>query len=369
MSGNKKCDFIDIPGKRISFSDILSSSFLGDNLNSYYQNTLSFIRDWLSGKEVFDLQTSGSTGVPKVITVSRAQMTYSALASAEALNLLPGYSALVCLNTKYIAGIMMMVRSLVTGMKMMIIEPSSNPLETLSASDNFDFTAWVPLQMEKVLDCLPENEVLLNKFKCIIVGGAPVSASLQSKINNITVPVYLTYGMTETLSHIALQKLNGQGANDYFQALDEVKLSLDSRGCLAVKSPVTLNETVVTNDLVELIDGNKFRFLGRVDNVINSGGVKVFSEKVEALVDVAFQILGLRRRFFISGLPNVKLGQQVTLFIEGKTFPEEEKTLLFTTLKNSLSSYETPKEIKFVDTFKETATGKVNRKATAEASL
>ncbi|HYG39693.1 MAG TPA: AMP-binding protein [Cytophagales bacterium] len=366
MSGNKKCDFIDIPGKRISFSNILSSSFLGDNLNTYYQNTLSFIRDWLSGKEVFDLQTSGSTGVPKVITVSRAQLTYSALASAKALNLLPGYSALVCLNTKYIAGIMMMVRSLVTGMKMRIIEPSSNPLETLSASDNFDFTAWVPLQMEKVLDCLPENEVLLNKFKCIIVGGAPVSASLQSKINNITVPVYLTYGMTETLSHIALQKLNGPDADDYFQALDEVELGIDSRGCLTVKSPVTLNETIVTNDLVELLERNRFRFLGRLDNVINSGGVKILPEKIEALLDDTFLRLGLSRRFFIFGTPDERLGEQVTLFIEGETLSEEEKSLTFSVLKANLSSYEIPKEIRFINSFIETATGKVNRKATAE---
>lgn len=363
IEGNKKGNSILVDGLKISYSDLLLSEISEFNLNSYYQNTLTFIKEWLSGKNEFQLQTSGSTGIPKIIKVHRNQMVYSAEATARALKLTSDYSALVCLNTKYIAGIMMLVRSLVTGMKMTIIEPSSNPLESFSSDERFDFTAWVPLQLETIMNKLPEKKELLNAFKCIIIGGAPVNEGLLTKIKTLQAPVYSTYGMTETLSHIALQQLNGDKPENYFKALENVELGLDSRGCLMIKSPVTLDKTIVTNDVVELIEKDKFKFLGRFDNVINSGGVKIFPEKVETLTARVFESLNINCRFFLSGTPDERLGQQVTLFIEGEPFLESQKQLVIDLLRKELPLYEVPKKLVFLKTFNETETGKVDRKA------
>lgn len=368
IEGNKKGKSILVDGLKISYSDLLQSEISEFKLNPYYQNTLSFIREWLSGKTEFQLQTSGSTGIPKVIKFSRNQMIYSAEATAKALKLTGDYSALVCLNTEYVAGIMMLVRSLVTGMKMTIIEPSSNPLENFSSRERFDFTAWVPLQLETILNKLPEKSELLNAFKCIIIGGAPVNARLLDRVKSLKATVYSTYGMTETLSHIALQRLNGYNPDNYFKALESVELALDSRGCLTIKSPVTLNNTIVTNDVVELIEKDKFRFLGRYDNVINSGGVKIFPEKVETLTGRVFEKLNINSRFFLSGTHDERLGQQVTLFIEGEPFPENQKQLVMNLLRKELSSYETPRRLVFLNKFKETETGKIDRKASIQLS-
>ena len=165
--------------------------------------------------------------------------------------------------------------------------------------------------------------------------------------------------MTETITHIAVKKLNGTDASDNYQTLKNVEIEKDERGCLVIDAPDVANERVVTNDLVEIIGTNQFRWLGRYDNVINSGGVKIISEEVERILNRL-----LNRRFFVSGLLDKKLGERLVLIIEGEKFSEGEKTQLNQSMKKELPKYSIPKEIFFIDKFEETDSGKVKRKTT-----
>ncbi|MEX2336535.1 MAG: AMP-binding protein [Fulvivirga sp.] len=348
--------FIQINDRQISLDEIKnhapSSPFEG--------NAVTFIKLWLSGENIFELETSGSTGVPKTINIIRKQMEASARFTVETLGLKPGQTVLVCLDTSYIAGKMILVRALVNNMNIVLQPPSANPLLHLDASP--DFVALVPLQLQEILK-EKRSADKLDKMQAVIVGGAPVNSSLESKIQSIKAPVYATYGMTETVSHIALKKLNGADRSDVFKAFEEVKLGLDERGCLTIQSVLTNNKKIITNDRVILLDDHHFDWLGRIDNVINSGGVKVQSEKVEKVAELVFGQLNIPNRFFIAGLPDERLGEKIVLAIEApKPLPQE--SLIMEMLKKQLSLYELPKEVIYISEFKETATGKMNRRQT-----
>lgn len=324
---------------------------------------LDFCRDWLAGQEEFTVQTSGSTGAPKPITLTRGQMIASAQATAAALGLAAGDPALVCLPTRYIAGRMMLVRGLVVGMPMTLVAPSANPLAATPAGARLAFTAVVPLQLEAMLaDDSPAVRDQVAGMKAILVGGGPVSPALAATTETCPAPIYHTYGMTETVTHVALRRLNGAAASEWFTPLPGVNLRLDGRGCLAITGPMTLHAWVQTNDLAELRGDGAFRWLGRFDNVINSGGVKVQVESVEA----AIAGLGLPalagKRFFLAGLPDPRLGQIVTLVVEyaGDLAPSETAELL-AALRSALDRYDAPRRIVTVARFAETPTGKIDR--------
>lgn len=324
-------------------------------ISEYDQKVFDFCEKWSSGQQEFILKTSGSTGEPKPIILTRFQMEASAKLTGKTFNLKLHDNALVCLNVDYIAGIMMLVRGMVLGLKLTIIEPTSNPLENLE-NQNFDFAAFVPLQLQKILK--NENHIkVLNKMKAIIVGGAAVNEVLEKDIQQLTVPIYSTYGMTETVSHIAIRRLNGANRSDRFQVLDGVKIGIDHRNCLNILSDASNNEMVQTNDIVEIIDENQFKLIGRFDNIINSGGVKIQLEKVEKI----FEEFITENRFFAYGIDDEILGQKLILVVEGEHF-EKEKALI-PTLK-SLLKYEIPKQIFTVKNLSETPTGKIDKKAT-----
>ncbi|MTI25398.1 hypothetical protein E1163_10630 [Fulvivirga kasyanovii] len=325
--------------------------------NAFERSTVEFIQQWLSGKSSFNIHTSGSTGKPKSISITRQQMETSARLTIHALQLKPAQTALVCLDTGYIAGKMMLVRALIHRMNIIAVNPAANPLEGISHSP--DFTAVVPLQLEEMLKHKQAVEHL-NKMSAIIVGGAPVSTVLERKLQQISAPVYATYGMTETVSHIALKKLNGPERSDTFTAFDEVKLDLDARGCLTIQSALTNHEMLVTNDRVNLIDDHHFEWLGRADNTINSGGVKIQSEKVEKVVAQILDELALSNRFFVAGLPDEKLGKKVCLIIEAESIQRDQEEIAVR-LQEKLDKYEVPKSILGISRFSETPTGKINR--------
>lgn len=212
-------------------------------------------------------------------------MQASARLTGQTLGLQPGDAALVCLNVRYVAGVMMLVRGLELGLSLTIQEPSGNPLANLDpATDRFAFAAFVPLQLQTILEQTPDKMPILNGMKAIVVGGAATSLALERALQVITAPVYATYGMTETVSHIALRRLNGPDASEVFTALDGVTLGTDERGCLHSTAAATNFEQIQTNDVVELIDPAHFRLLGRADRVINSGGVKIQPERVEQII-------------------------------------------------------------------------------------
>ncbi|MEM7028173.1 MAG: AMP-binding protein [Chloroflexota bacterium] len=335
------------------------------SLPLYEQQILQFCEDWLSGQQVFTVHTSGSTGKPKPITLTRTQMIMSARATGKALNLNPGDRAFVCLFTEYIAGMMMLVRGLELGLHLTIVDPSSRPLADFPSEANFDFVAMVPLQLQATLNGTASEQSILNRMKAILIGGAPVSVALQEQLQAVSAPIYHTYGMTETVTHIALKRLNGLDQRDVFVPFADVVLGVDDRGCLNICAPVTQNRMVQTNDLVTLLSDGSFVWHGRADNIINSGGVKVQLEKVETALEKAFLAfqsgVHAQRRFFVGAMDDDRLGQKVVLVIEGDPFLDGAEDRLKLTLAKYLKKHEIPRQIYFVPHLLETPTGKIDR--------
>lgn len=327
----------------------------------YEQKVIDFCQKWLAGQQEFMLKTSGSTGEPKPINLTRNQMVASAKLTGKTFGLREEDRALVCLNVDYIAGIMMLVRGMELGLKLTIVEPAGNPLQNIENS-GFDFYAFVPLQLQNILEN-EKNIEFLNKAKAIIVGGAAVNEVLEKEIQKLNVPVYSTYGMTETVSHIAIKRLNGVNKNDNFQILESVKIGIDERNCLNIIAEASNNLLIQTNDIVEIINEKEFQLIGRFDNIINSGGVKIQLEKVEKLIENEIRILNAKR-YFAYGVPDEKLGQKLVLFVERGAVNPELKNTFLTNIQSFLSKYEIPKEIYFVEKFVELPTGKINKKAT-----
>lgn len=326
-----------------------------------YTNSLDFIKKWQNGQQYFRLHTSGSTGQPKAIELTRVQMQASVKITQNALGLSSENTALICLNTNYIAGTMMLARCLEIGMKAVIVEPSSNPLKSLPDDISIDFAAFVPLQIKTIIDEGYAEQ--LNKIKKIIVGGAAIEQRLLTDIQKLQSDIYSTYGMTETVSHIALQKLNGANKSDFYELLNGIEALTDDRGCLKICGPVTNHQWIQTNDIVEWQDERHFKVIGRADNIINSGGVKIQLEKVEQAI-AALHLL--YSRFFCWHEPDEKLGQKLILVIEN----QEDKSLtekLRTELTKALSKYEIPKKIVFISKFIETPTTKIDKKKTVES--
>jgi o-succinylbenzoate---CoA ligase len=354
---------LTIAGKNFSKEDL--SAFTDFSIfNAYDQSALLFCKNWLSGQKTFLMHTSGSTGTPKAVLLQRKHILASIQMTKKALALQAGQTSLVCLNVRYIAGMMMLARGLEIGLAMTLILPDSLPLAQFDETAAFDFLSFVPLQIQETLEKAPEKMYIFNQAKAIIVGGAAVSTALEEKLQAIQSPVFHTYGMTETVSHIALRRLNGIEKSNNFTVLEGVSIELDERNCLVIESP-TSEGKVITNDIVKILDNQTFVWLGRFDNVINSGGVKVQAEKVERAMGKIFQTMGLENRFFITGLPDEMLGQSVTLVIEATARFDKEKMRQYG-LEAGLSKYELPKIIAYAEKFAETATGKINKKETLD---
>ncbi len=354
-------------GKKFYYDEIADYSFRNSiPLNGYEVKTLEFCRNWLNGVQEFPIHTSGSTGIPKQIVLTRKQLEISARRTIKVLGLQENDSTFICLNTEYIAGMMMLVRGFEANLQMIIAEPVTNPLKLASDLGKIDFGSFVPMQLQTILNGPVEGTAFVNQMKAILVGGAPVGSTLQREIQQLKPPVYHTYGMTETASHIALRLLNGPKAAAYYEVLDDIQIGQDKRGCLTIKGDVTKNEQIVTNDLVELLTPTRFKWIGRVDNTINSGGVKIQSEKVEEALAEAIAGLEKPMRFFVASQPNELLGEKVVLVLEGDKLSEEKEQQLFAKLRDLLQKFEIPKEIYYSQSFTETGTGKVSKQQTLQ---
>ncbi|MGD1947007.1 MAG: AMP-binding protein [Croceivirga sp.] len=314
-----------------------------------------FLLDWLSPTTHVQVNTSGSTGQPKSISLRKEHMVNSALATGSFFKIKSGARALLCLSPSYIAGKMMLVRAMVLGLSLDVIEPSSHPLDDLLG--NYDFAAMVPLQVQNGL-------TELHHIKTLLIGGAAVSKELAALLLKEKNSIFATYGMTETITHIAVKKISGPIASDTFEVLPEVSVSQDRRGCLVINAPKVCRETIVTNDLVELVDDTHFKWLGRYDNVINSGGIKLIPEQLEEKLSTV-----IKNRFFIAGIPDERLGEKMILVIEG--MKDEEKQQLYQKIRDlkSLRKFEMPREIISSEQFKETPTGKIQRSKTLSTVL
>lgn len=359
---------IHIQNKTYTFSSLKEKEIINEkDLSEYTKSTLLFCSDWLRGKSTFTLNTSGSTGKPKPIEIQRQQMEVSASLTAKALGLQNGHHAFCCLNTAFIAGVMMLVRAMEVGMDITVIEPCSRPFKDFQNS-SFDFTALVPLQVQESLK-YKEDEQVLAKTQNIIIGGAPVSFGLELDIIKMLsdVNVYATYGMTETVSHIALRRIALSDKQGIYKVLEGVKIKTDKRGCLSIEAPMSKEDILYTNDLVSIVSENEFIWQGRIDNTVNSGGIKIQAEKVERAIENVFSEWTISNRFFVAGLPDDKLGEKLCLFIEGKfDFSFQD---LVTHLQSTLSKYEIPKEICELERFVQTPTEKVKRKECIQTYL
>ncbi|AHM62525.1 O-succinylbenzoic acid--CoA ligase [Flammeovirgaceae bacterium 311] len=323
---------------------------------------VEFIQQWLANQHEFLVHTSGSTGTPKPIVISRERMQASAGLTLQALEITPGTPALLCIHPQFIGGKMMLVRAMEGGLPIRIVAPGANPLKNLPMDEQPLFTALVPMQLEHILKN-SASLFRLNRMKAAIIGGAAVSPALEEQAQMVTAPLYSTYGMTETVSHIALRQINGAGRKDYFTVLPGIQISTDKRGCLVINGPV-VEEEVITNDRVEILSEASFRWLGRIDNIINTGGIKVQVEQLEALAVDCLAKEGYNRRVLAGGLPDEKLGHRVVLLVEGVALPDTINQSLLSCMKTALPKYWTPKEILFTEKFKESDNGKVKRSET-----
>jgi o-succinylbenzoate---CoA ligase len=344
--------------------------------DAWEYEVLNFCKMWLIGSETFEVQTSGSTGTPKKIALSRQAMQASATATIEYLGLNENNSALLCLNPAYIGGKMMLVRGIEHHLQMTIIPPAANPyrqLLSIYTRENipfYDFIAFVPLQLETMLNESPDAIHWLSKSKAMIIGGASVNQALKLKIESINAPVYSTYGMTETVSHIALQRLNGKEKQDYFEILPRVNIKTDERQCLMIQTQMTNHEWLITNDLVEILNDKQFKWIGRIDQVVNSGGVKIQIEVVENTLEKIWIDEGISLSFFIGGLPDELLGEKLVVFIETSDRDLVNKIeKLLPLYKDELPKYWLPKEVISISQFIRTETAKIKRKDTIKRWL
>ncbi|AFL81814.1 acyl-CoA synthetase (AMP-forming)/AMP-acid ligase II [Aequorivita sublithincola DSM 14238] len=303
-----------------------------------------FISEWLDENDFITVKTSGSTGVPKEIKLQKNHVFNSAEATTTYFDLKEETKALLCLPSEYIAGKMMLVRAMTGGWDLHTGAPDKNPLE--NANDDFDFTAMVPYQVFHSLSDL-------HNVKKLIVGGGAIPWKLEEQLQKIKTQVFATYGMTETISHIAVRPVNGVGKSVVFSALPKVNFSQTENGCLQIHASEISEEMVVTNDVVELISSTSFKFLGRIDNVINTGGVKVHPETVEEKLSQH-----INQQFFIASEKDDALGEQVILIVETDENISLEN---FYEAFQNISNFEKPRKIYTLSKFHYTETGKIKR--------
>ncbi|CAM4254550.1 AMP-binding protein [Flavobacterium terrigena] len=328
-------------GKSFSYIELLSEAlYLKENGQLFEKRIGKFLLEWLNNESFVFVQTSGSTGKPKQIVLQKNAMIASAKATGSFFNLQPKSTALLCLSADYIAGKMMLIRAITLGLHLDTTEPISNPL----ANKKYNFVAMVPMQVANSLEQLHLVETLL-------IGGTKVSYQLAESILKTNCKAFESYGMTETISHIAIKQIGAK----QFTVLPNVNISVDERNCLVIEALELSPDKIITNDIVEILNETQFILKGRIDNVINSGGVKIFPEEIEEKLAKYISI-----PFFIASFPDEKFGEKVILVVEGNPF--EIDTILF----SDLSKYQIPKEIVFIDKFIETETNKINRKKTLE---
>lgn len=319
--------------------------------------TLSeFYSEWNDGTPFVKVRTSGSTGKPKEMLVEKKRMLASARITCDFLGLKSGDSALLCMPLDYIAGKMVVVRSIERGLRLISVEPSSHPLRDVAEIPTF--AAMVPMQVIKSLQ-VPEEAEKLRQIKQLIIGGGAIDSNLAEVLKTFPNNVWSTYGMTETLSHIALRRLNGDYSSLWYTPFPSVKISISQDGTLVIDAPSVCSEELITNDIAEINERGQFRIIGRRDNTINTGGVKVQIEEVELLLT---EESGLKDGFRISWREHQVLGQEIVMLIDASI--TEQKMALLKSAISTLPKYWQPKDIVVVDTLPMTETGKPDRAKT-----
>lgn len=320
-----------------------------------YPGLQLFLSEWFNESPVMTVQTSGSTGTSKSIVVRKEKMIQSAQLTCSFLNLNKGERALLCLPLQYIAGQMMVVRTLTAGLDLIIRDPSGNPLSDVKTP--LRFAAMTPMQVYNSLQ-IPEEKERLMRIEILLIGGGAIDPELSRTLQTFPNAVYSSYGMTETLSHIALRRLNGTDASDYYTPFPSVKLSLSAEKTLIIEACQVADAIIYTNDIAELLPDGRFRILGRKDNIINSGGIKIQAEEIEETLRSV-----IPGNFAITSVPHPKFGEAVVLLVSrGQTITEEQ-------LNTLLPAFQRPKYIMETETIPLTPTGKIDRMACRELAM
>lgn len=344
--------------------DYINDSGKIDSLPVFEKEILSFIIDWKAGKNIFHLKSSGSTGIPKKISIHRDQMTLSAESTLEFLSISKGGTTLLCLDPSYIAGKMVIVRSIIGNMDLYAIDPKSNPLIEFELENKIDLASFVPYQIIEIL----EDPYSLNKFrniKNVLIGGASISLHLERQLRSHENRIFHTFGMTETVSHIALRPLSGLEQSQYFSVIPGIRIDTDVRGCLTVEGEITGGKKLLTNDLVEILGEQDFKWKGRIDQVINTGGIKINLNLLELKVGKILESININNDFFIDHLDDEKLGDKIILILESR-YLDIDLDSIKQAFKKQLNKFEIPRKIQLVREFARTETGKINRRLIKE---
>ena len=328
-----------------------------------------FLSEWNNGSDRVLVHTSGSTGKPKPMMVEKKRMLNSARITCDFLGLNPGDSALLCMSLDYIAGKMVVVRSIERHLHLISVPPSGHPLKDVD--EEITFAAMVPMQVYNTLQ-VPEERERLSRIRHLIIGGGAIDAALEQELQSLPgdIAIWSTYGMTETLSHIALRRINGDEASEWYQPFDSVHISQTEEGCLVIDAPQVCAETLVTNDIVEIepyiynkVEKLRFRIKGRKDNVICSGGIKIQIEEVETLLKPH-----LEKPFMLAKKKDEKFGEIAVLLSEDEDIKKVEATVRRLLSDESEKSsdhkkykYWIPKEFRYVEHLPLTETGKPKR--------
>ena len=328
-----------------------------------------FLSEWNNGSDRVLVHTSGSTGKPKPMMVEKKRMLNSARITCDFLGLKPGDSALLCMSLDYIAGKMVVVRSIERHLHLISVSPSGHPLKDIN--EEITFAAMVPMQVYNTLQ-VPEERERLSRIRHLIIGGGAIDAALEQELQSLPgdIAIWSTYGMTETLSHIALRRINGDEPSEWYQPFDSVRISQTEEGCLVIDAPQVCAETLVTNDIVEIepyiynkVEKLRFRIKGRKDNVICSGGIKIQIEEVETLLKPH-----LEKPFMLAKKKDGKFGEIAVLLTEDEDIKKVEATVRRLLSDESEKSsdhkkykYWIPKEFRYVEHLPLTETGKPKR--------
>ncbi len=310
----------------------------------YEKQVAKFIIKWFNNESFIRVKTSGSTGKSKKIKLQKLHMINSAKATGIFFKIGEGNTAILCLSSKFIAGKMMLVRALTMGWDLHVVAPEKDAITQYD--NNYDFAAMVPYQVYHSMKSL-------NKVKKLIIGGGEVSAELEELLQAKETQAFATYGMTETITHVAVRRINGAGRTQEYAALPNVKFSIDDRGCLVINAPSISEEIIITNDLVKLLSPTSFIWLGRVDNIINTGGIKVFPEQLERKLTSEIKL-----PFIISSEKDSELGERVILVVQTDGV---DKTPNYSEAFQKLSPYERPKKMYTLSKFPLTENGKIRR--------
>ena len=328
-----------------------------------------FLSEWNNDSDRVLVHTSGSTGKPKPMMVEKKRMLNSARITCDFLGLKPGDSALLCMSLDYIAGKMVVVRSIERHLHLISVSPSGHPLKDVNKE--ITFAAMVPMQVYNTLQ-VPEERERLSRIRHLIIGGGAIDAALEQELQSLPgdIAIWSTYGMTETLSHIALRRINGDEPSEWYQPFDSVHISQTEEGCLVIDAPQVCAETLVTNDIVEIepyiynkVEKLRFRIKGRKDNVICSGGIKIQIEEVETLLKPH-----LEKPFMLAKKKDGKFGEIAVLLTEDEDIKKVEATVrrLLSDESEKSSDYKKykywiPKEFRYVEHLPLTETGKPKR--------